>query len=102
MPRIVLFCPEGEVRRGEASVSCWLNCYVTLGIVKSAVMIVTFTFVSLFPPTEQLPYLGGLYHQGRQTAVAAQVSVCLCAHTTHLYVSVCFIDKGNRNILQYV
>lgn len=74
------------------------NSYATVGKVKSdhvmrscqSVMIESFFL--FFTSTEQLPYLGGLYHQGRQTAVAAQVracfSACVCVFLCPLLIEV--------------
>lgn len=53
---------------------------------KYVLMIVLFMIfiVLLISPTEQLPCLGGLYYQGRKTAVTTQVRVR--AHTTQLHI----------------
>lgn len=74
---LVLFSPAGEVRHQYGLVLVELLCNCGKSEIWFDDEIVSFMFPFFSPPTEQLPYLGGFYHQGRQTAVAAQVRVRL-------------------------
>lgn len=81
--------------------SRWLNYYVTVGRAKSGLVMRlchSCLYVYFFPPTVQLPHLGGLYHQGWQTTVTAQVSVCSWARTTYLFLFVLLMmDSGQEH-----
>lgn len=75
----LLFSPAGEARHYCDLRTVELLCNSGKSEICSDDVVI-YACVSFFPPTEQLPYLGGFYHQGRQIAVAAQVRACLCAH----------------------
>lgn len=94
-PWLVLFSPQVIHQYGLMLIEPLCNCG-SIEICSDDCVI--HVYLSFFPPTEQLSYLGGLYHQGRQTAVAAQVRPCVCAHKYNPFVSVC---KRKHKLLRF-
>lgn len=83
-PWWVLFSPAAEVRRQDGFVLVKLlrNC----GNSKTCSDDYIIPVCVSFSPTEQLPYLGGLYHQGQQTTVATKVCLCMSMHVFYAIV----------------
>lgn len=80
---LALFSPAGEVRHWCGLMLDELLCNCGNSEICSDDCVI---FVCVL--TEQLPYLGGLYHQGWQTAVTAQVRVFVCTYNTFVCFSV--------------
>lgn len=70
--------------------SCWLNCYVSVGIVKYVLTIMSFIFVSHFPPQSSYPIWEDFITKASKLQSQLRLE-CVCVHTEQLSMFLCVL-----------